>query len=94
MNIVLFPPLICTSCITKYCSVYNVCDVIIAHMISADTQLQIHTYNRCGKRKVILGPAGRTLHMQLAGKNRLRSYTILCLHIPNSESNFFNIFRQ
>jgi len=34
-----------------------VCDVIIAHMISADAHTYIYIYRR-GNRKVILGPAG------------------------------------
>jgi len=42
-------------------------DVIIAHVISADAQIHIYT-NRRGKRKVILGPAGRVLRAWLAGK--------------------------
>ena len=35
----------------------NVCDVIIAHVMSGDAQIYIDT-NRCGKHKVIFGPAG------------------------------------
>ena len=46
----------------------NVRDIIIAHMISADAQIYIHT-NRRRKRKVILGPAGHTQSAQLAGKS-------------------------
>jgi len=42
----------------------NVCDVIIAHVISADAQI----YRR-GNSKVILGPAGRALRAWPAGKN-------------------------
>ena len=38
---------------------YNVRDVIIAHLISADAQI-CHRY-RCGKHKVDLGTAGRKL---------------------------------
>jgi len=41
----------------------NVCDVNIEHIISADAQRY-----RCGKRKVILGPAGHVQSARLAGK--------------------------
>jgi len=36
----------------------NVCDVIIAHVMSGDAQIYIDT-NRRGKHKVMFGPAGR-----------------------------------
>ena len=42
--------------------------VIIAHMISGDAQTN-QQINRHGKHKVVLRPASRTLHAQLAGKN-------------------------
>jgi len=41
----------------------NVCDIIIAHVTSADA----HT-NRCENSKVILGPAGHALRARPAGK--------------------------
>jgi len=41
----------------------NVHDIIIAHVISVDTQT-----NRCRKCKAILGPAGCVLCTQLAGR--------------------------
>ena len=50
----------------------NVRDVIIAHVISADTQYrytEIQIY-RHGNGKVILGPAGRARSVRLAGKNK------------------------
>ena len=46
----------------------NVRDVIIAHVISADTQYRYIIYRR-GNGKVILGPAGRALRARPAGKN-------------------------
>ena len=47
----------------------NVCDVIIAHVISADAHTYIYIY-RHGNRKVILGPAGRVLRAWPAGKKK------------------------
>jgi len=47
----------------------NVCDVIIVHVISADTQTNKH-----GKHRTILGPVGCTLHTWLAGKSGQRGY--------------------
>ena len=46
----------------------NVRDVIIAHVMSADAQINIYT-NRRGKRKAILVPAGRALRAWPAGNN-------------------------
>ena len=45
----------------------NVRDIIIAHVISADAQI-----NRRGKCKVILGPAGCVRSAWPAGKNVLK----------------------
>ena len=44
----------------------NVRDIIVVHMMSADTHTQT---NRHGKCKAILGPAGHPLHTWPAGKN-------------------------
>jgi len=52
----------------------NVPDILIAHVISGDAQTYIDT-NRCGKHKVMLGPASRALRTWLAGKNKLRTKT-------------------
>jgi len=48
----------------------NVCDVIIAYVISTDahTHTYIYIYRR-GNHKVILEPAGRTLHVWPASNN-------------------------
>ena len=46
----------------------NVRHIIIACMVSADTQIFIHT-NRRRKRKVILWPASHAQSAQLAGKS-------------------------
>jgi len=45
----------------------NVHDVIIAHVLIADTHTYIYTYRR-GNGKVILGPAGRAQSARPAGK--------------------------
>ena len=51
-------------------------NIIIVHMISGDVQIYIAIdTNRCGKRKVIIGPAGRALSTQQAGKNACSSLT-------------------
>ena len=46
----------------------NLCDVIIAHVISADVQTNKQT-NRHRKHKTILRPARHVLHTRLAGKH-------------------------
>jgi len=46
----------------------NVHDVIIAHVISVDAQIDVYT-NRRINREVILGPASRVLHAWPAGNN-------------------------
>ena len=78
----------------------NVHDVIIAHVISVDAQINIYT-NRRGNREVILGPAGRVLRMWPAGNNhavgiwwssdsllQLREKTLLWLYKGREFSTF------
>jgi len=54
-------------------------------MISADTQINICNTNRHGKRKAILGPAGRTLHAWPAGKKPWAFYSV---SVQNSMTQF------